>query len=206
MVGKGSTESRRYGVILMALLIVLASLVVYVFQQQLAHLRRLGYLGLAVMSFLGGATVVLLPVPSLAATFAMGAVLNPWAVGLIASTAETLGTLSGFLVGASAREAVRVERGSAPSGKSTIPPSVPRWMERYGLWAIFAFSAIPSPFLDIVGVAAGALHIDLWRFLAVCWLGKTVKTLGVAWAGAGALPLVTELLLRWTSSRSMWPR
>jgi uncharacterized membrane protein YdjX (TVP38/TMEM64 family) len=78
-------------------------------------------------------------------------------------------------------------------------------MERHGLWAIFAFSVIPSPFLDIVGVTAGALRIDLWRFLSVCWLGKTIKTLGVAWAGAGALPLVTELVLRWTSSRSVWP-
>jgi membrane protein YqaA with SNARE-associated domain len=168
----------------MVLLIVLSSLLVYAFQQQLAHLRRLGYLGLAILSFLGGATVVLLPVPSLAATFTMGAVLNPWAVGLIASTAETLGTLSGFLVGASARGAVRSEPGSAPPRKRTIPPLVRRWMERHGLWAIFAFSVIPSPFLDIVGVTAGALRIDLWRFLSVCWLGKTIRgsCRSVGWA------------------------
>jgi uncharacterized membrane protein YdjX (TVP38/TMEM64 family) len=189
----------------MIFLIALASLVVYVFHRQLVHLRRLGYLGLAVMSFLGGATVVLLPVPSLATTFAMGAVLNPWAVGLIASTAETLGTLSGFLVGASAREALQAESQSGAAGEHTVLPRVRRWVEQHGLWAIFAFSAIPSPFLDIVGVAAGVLRIDPWRFLTVCWLGKTVKTLGVAWAGAGALPLVTELLLRWTSSPNMWP-
>jgi len=190
----------------MVLLIALSSLVVYAFHRQLVHLRRLGYLGLAAMSFLGGATVVLLPVPSLATTFAMGAVLNPWAVGLIASAAETLGTLSGFLVGASAREALRAEPQSGAAGKRTIPPRVRRWVEQHGLWAIFAFSAIPSPFLDIVGVTAGVLRIDPWKFLVVCWLGKTVKTLGVAWAGAGALPLVTEMLLRWTSSRGIWPR
>ncbi len=205
MVGKRPAKRRRYGVILMVLLIVLSSLVVYAFHRQLIHLRRLGYLGLAIMSFLGGATVVLLPVPSLATTFAMGAVLNPWAVGFIASTAETLGTLSGFLVGTSARGAFQAEPGRGTPRKRSIPPRVRGWIEEYGLWAIFAFSAIPSPLLDIVGVAAGVLRIDLWKFLVVCWLGKTVKTLGIAWAGAGALPLVTELLLRWTSSRSMWP-
>lgn len=64
------------------------------------------------------------------------------------------------------------------------------------MWAVFGFSAIPSPFLDIVGIAAGALRIRLWKFLAACWLGKTIKTLAIAWAGAGMLPLAVRLLVR----------
>ena len=205
MAGQQFTNPKRYGYMLMALLVVALSLLAYAFHHKLPHLRHWGYLGLAIMSFLGGATVVLLPVPSLAFTFAMGAVLNPWAVGLIASSAETLGTLSGFLMGASAREAL----GGEPLGLSigtksqgrilrrpSIPPGVRRWIENYGLWAVFGFSAIPSPFLDIVGLAAGALRIHLWKFLVACWLGKTIKTLAIAWAGAGMLPLVAGLLVR----------
>jgi uncharacterized membrane protein YdjX (TVP38/TMEM64 family) len=195
-----SARARRYGYALVILLIVLASVSVFGYRQQLVHLRRWGFLGVAVMSFLGGATVVLLPVPSLAFTFAMGAVLDPWAVGLVASTAETLGTLTGFLLGASAREALRGRTESETTRRHSIPPRVLGWIERHGLWAVFCFSAIPSPFLDVVGVAAGALRLRMWKFLAACWLGKTIKTLTVAWAGAGMLPLVGELLLRWTSS------
>jgi len=185
--------------VLIVLLVVLSSLLVYAFRQRLVHLRRWGYLGLAIMSFLGGATIVLLPVPSLATTFAMGAVLNPWVVGLVASTAETLGTLSGFLMGASARGTLQDGAESETPRKRSIPPRVRGWIERHGVWAVFCFSAIPSPFLDVVGVAAGLLRIQLWKFLAVCWLGKTIKTLAVAWAGAGMLPLVAELLIRWAS-------
>lgn len=79
-------------------------------------------------------------------------------------------------------------------------------MERHGLWAVFLFSAIPSPVLDIVGVAAGALRLDLWKFLVVCWLGKTIKTLAVAWGGAGALPVMGDLVLQWPVVRDLWPR
>ena len=190
-------KGRRY--ILIALLVVVSSLLVFGFRQRLSHLRQWGYFGLAVMSFLGGATVILLPIPSLAFTFAMGAVLNPWLVGLIASSAETMGTLSGFLVGASTREAIQPAE-DGPQGQTlrggSIPHRVGGWIERHGLWTVFAFSALPSPFLDIVGVAAGALRLHLWKFLIVCWLGKTIKTLVVAWAGAGMLPLAAKLLTR----------
>jgi len=181
--------------VLTALVIIALSVLAFAFRQELHHLRQWGYLGLAIMSFLGGATVVLLPVPSLAFTFVMGAVLNPWTVGLVASSAETLGALSGFLAGASVRGALQGNPPDHPFQGRTILPRVQRWVDRYGLWAVFGFSAIPNPFLDLVGVAAGALRMCLWKFLVVCWLGKTAKTLVVAWAGAGVLPLVGDLLL-----------
>ena len=199
LTGLRFTLLKRYKYILMVLLVVVLSLLVYGFRQRLSHLRQWGYLGLAIMSFLGGATVILLPIPSLAFTFAMGAVLNPWLVGLIASSAETLGTLSGFLVGASTREALQLAE-NGPQGQTlregSIPHRVGGWIERHGLWAVFAFSALPSPFLDIIGVAAGALRLHLWKFLIACWLGKSIKTMVVAWAGAGMLPLAARWLVR----------
>jgi len=175
---------------------VALSILAYAFRQELHYLRRWGYLGLAAMSFLGGATVVLLPVPSLAFTFAMGAALDPWVVGLVASSAETLGTLTGYLVGANAQGALRGEDQRATRPRRLLPPRAQGWVDRYGLWAIFGFSAVPNPFLDVVGVGAGALGFGLWKFLITCWLGKTIKTTAVAWAGAGMLPVVAKLLSR----------
>jgi membrane protein YqaA with SNARE-associated domain len=181
----------------LVLLVVLFSSVGYACRHELHHLRQWGYLGLAIMSFLGGATVVLLPVPSLAFTFAMGAALDPWAVGFVASSAETLGTLTGYLVGARALWALGENAETTTyAGRLSPPPRARDWTRRYGLWAVFVFSAIPNPFLDLVGIGAGALHIAPWKFVTTCWLGKTVKTLAVAWAGAGMLPAVAKLLFR----------
>ena len=99
-------------------------------------------------------------------------------------------------MGANTRQALRGEPQGRTSRKRSIPTRVRRWIERYGLWAVFALSAIHNPFVDIVGIAAGALRRRMWRFLLSCWLGKTVKTLVVAWMGAGVLSVVARLLLR----------
>ena len=188
--------SQRYGVLFTGLLVAAMLLLACAFYPEIPRLQRWGYLGLAIMAFMGGATVVLVPVPSLAFTFAMGAALDPWTVGLIASTAETLGTLSGFLVGASARGALQNGHRVRVFGNRPIVRRVRQWTERYGLWAVFGFSAIPNPFLDIVGVTTGALRLRPWKFTLACWLGKTIKTLAVAWAGAGMLPLAAKLFVR----------
>ncbi len=68
------------------------------------------------------------------------------------------------------------------------------WMERRGGITIFVLSVIPNPFFDLAGIAAGTLRYPLWRFLLFCWLGKTLKTTLVAWAGASPCSLIEQLL------------
>jgi len=71
------------------------------------QLSGYGYLGLIIISALGGATV-LIPVPMLAIQFAMGGVLDPWFgpmvvgplfVGLVAGLGETIGALTIYMTG-----------------------------------------------------------------------------------------------------------
>jgi len=38
---------------------------------------------------------------------------------------------------------------------------------------------------DLAGIAAGALRMPVWRFLVWCWLGKVLRMMGIALAGAG---------------------
>jgi membrane protein DedA with SNARE-associated domain len=68
------------------------------------------------------------------------------------------------------------------------------WMRRAGGITIFVLSVIPNPFVDLAGMCAGALRYPVWRFLLACWLGKTLKTTLVAWAGSQSIDLIKPLL------------
>jgi membrane protein DedA with SNARE-associated domain len=46
----------------------------------------------------------------------------------------------------------------------------------------------------LAGIAAGALHYPVWRFLLVCFLGKTVKGLALALAGARSVEWINRFL------------
>ncbi len=147
-------------------------------------LKLVGYPGVFLLSLIGSGAMIL-PVPALASTCGMGVVLSPLWVGLIAAVGETIGELTGYAVGFGSQEAFQGRR---------FYVSAKHWMERHGTTVLFLVSAIPNPVFDVVGVAAGATRVPLTRFLATVWLGKSVKTLLVAYGcyhGANMLPWVS---------------
>ncbi len=168
-------------------LAIAVTILVFVYRDRLADFSSYGYLGLFVVSVIGNATI-LLPAPSLAATFLAGGILNPVLAGVVSGAGMAIGELSGYLAGYGGtaildpRDQQRFER-------------VQDWMWRHGFLTIFVLSVIPNPIFDLAGVAAGVLHFPLPRFLLACFLGKTVKGLAFALAGAQSLPWI-ELLLR----------
>ena len=56
--------------------------------------------------------------------------------------------------------------------------------------AILVLATIPNPLFDLAGMASGALRIPVTRFLFFCWIGKTIKMLLFAYAGATSLRLL----------------
>jgi uncharacterized membrane protein YdjX (TVP38/TMEM64 family) len=157
---------------------------VLLFRQQLASLGTYGYFGVFIIAVLGNATVII-PVPSLAVTFAAGAVLNPLAVGLVAGLGEPLGELTGYLAGYG---------GSAVIEDAKRFMQIKTWMERHGFLTIFVLAAIPNPLFDLAGISAGMLHFPVTRFLLACWLGKTLKAIAVAYIGSSFPALLGPLL------------
>jgi membrane protein YqaA with SNARE-associated domain len=172
--------------ILIILMVLGISLAVFAFRDQLVHLAALGYVGIFLVSLLGNATIIL-PAPSLVLVFAMGAALNPLLVGLAAGAGEALGELTGYAAGFAGRAVIE--------DRQTYKRMV-AWMQRRGGVTVFVLSAIPNPFFDLAGIAAGTLRYPLWRFLLFCWLGKTLKTTLIAWAGSQSVGLVEQLLFR----------
>ena len=160
---------------ILALFIVIAlSIFVYSIRDQAEELAIYGYPGIFLLSFLAYATV-LLPAPGVWVVFTMGSVFNPLGVALAAGTGAALGELSGYLAGFS---------GQAVIERVDIYERLTVWMQKNGSLTILVLAAIPNPFFDLAGVAAGSLKMHVVRFLFWCWIGETIKMAIFAFAGA----------------------
>ena len=170
--------------LLIIVLVLAISVAIFSFREQFAELAAVGYPGIFLVSLLGNATVVL-PAPSLALVFAMGSALPPLLVGLVAGAGEALGELTGYALGYGGQAVIEDD---AAYGRLVA------WMQRRGGITVFVLSVIPNPFFDLAGIAAGSLRYPVWRFLLFCWLGKTIKTTLVAWAGSKSIGLIEQFL------------
>ncbi len=91
------------GVILVLVLALTVVLIIY--RNQIQSLKAYGYPGIFLFSILANATI-LIPVPGVVFTSAMGAVFNPLWVSLAAGAGAAIGELSGYLAGFSGQAVV----------------------------------------------------------------------------------------------------
>ncbi len=134
-----------------------------------------GYGVLFLLTLLSSATIVL-PSPALAAALQASKTLDPLTVGLVSGLAAGLGEATGYLAGRSGTEVTHARE--RPLGRR-----IEDYVRRWGLLTVFVLAAIPLPFIDLAGIAAGAMGLGFWRFEAACIAGKTVRFLLVAFLG-----------------------
>ena len=158
-------------------IVVAISVFVYRVGDRIEQFAPYGYPGIFVINLVGNATVIL-PAPSLAIVSVAGSVFNPYLVGLFAGAGSAVGELTGYLAGYSGRAVVQDQKRYE---------KMVAWMQRHALWVIFVLSIIPNPLFDLAGIAAGALKIPVYRFLLVCFVGKTIKTTAFALGGSAFL-------------------
>ena len=163
------------------------ALVFFLVDMDLAQLNRYGYLGLFAVSLISAASIVL-PMPGAAAVTGAGAFLDPVLgiptpilVGLVAGPAEAIGELTGYAAGYG---------GSMLFRKRPIYPRVKAWMQKRGILTMFLLSSFPNPLVDVAGVAAGAVHMQLRRFFIGVLAGKIVKNIYLAAGGLAGAELV----------------
>jgi membrane protein YqaA with SNARE-associated domain len=118
---------------------------------------------------------ILLPAPGVAVVFAMGSVFQPLLVALCAGAGAAIGELTSYAAGFGGQ--VVVER-------MEVYARIVPWMRRYGGPTTFLLAAVPNPFFDLAGIAAGALRMPFVPFLMWCLLGECVKMLVFAYTGA----------------------
>ncbi|MEM4554586.1 MAG: VTT domain-containing protein [Candidatus Anstonellaceae archaeon] len=156
--------------LLAALLIAFAAVVAF---KHLPQLRHIGYLEIFVASFLSSATI-LLPLPGFALVFAAASYLNPLLLGLAAGVGSGLGEISGFMAGLAGHSTVKQTK-FFKLHQSQI--------RKYGSAAVFVLAVIPNPVFDVVGMAAGALKMEWWKFLVAAIAGKSLRYMVLAFLG-----------------------
>lgn len=158
------------------------TLYIYSIRDRVEEFEQFGYAGIFLIALMANATI-LLPAPGVAIIYAMGAVFNPLWVGIAAGTGGAIGELSGYLAGFS---------GQAIVERSDIYIRLKPWVDKYGGWAILVLSAIPNPFFDIAGIAAGIAKMPMRTFLLFTWVGQIIKMSLFAIAGYYSLTWLTN--------------
>jgi uncharacterized membrane protein YdjX (TVP38/TMEM64 family) len=171
----------RLTVVRVVVFLVVIGLTVLLFinRDRVRELEALGYPGIFLLSLLSNATLIL-PVPGVLFTSAMGAVFNPLWVALASSTGATIGELSGYLAGFSGQGVIENKKWYT---------RVTEWMKKYGGITVLVLAFVPNPVFDIAGMVAGALRMPIWKYLLFSWIGKTGKMLIFAYGGASILGL-----------------
>lgn len=169
---------------LLSLVFVIGVVVlIFIFRDEVRHLARYGYPGLFLVTMISNATVFI-PVPGVMVVFALGAVLNPLITALVAGLGAATGELFGYLLGFS---------GTGIAERSTRYQQVYTWMsehQKFSDLAVLVLAAIPNPFFDLAGIAAGTLKIPVLRFWFFCAIGSILKMLFFAYAGSTSLRLI----------------
>ena len=155
------------------------AVIVVLFWADVQKLEGYGYLGAFLISIFGGATIIV-PVPMLAMVFALGGVLTPYWVGIAAGLGETLGALTIYMTGYGGGAALY---NSTHSRIQAAYLRLMHFMERRGSLTLFLLSAILNPFFYPAALAAGAMRFGIRRYFLICWAGKTIKGLTVAYVG-----------------------
>ena len=179
----GGRLSRTALIRLLVLLGVLGIVAAVYFLRDMLDLSNTGYPAVAALSFFASAGLVV-PVPGMAAVCAGGFLLSPLLVALVGGSTGTIGELSGYAIGFSGRGAV---------SRGKFYGRIEDWMRRRGWLVLFVLSVIPNPIFDVAGIAAGALRYSIWRFLAIIWVGTTIKFLIVAYACAHSVETIMGL-------------
>jgi uncharacterized membrane protein YdjX (TVP38/TMEM64 family) len=167
-------------------IIAVSIYIVTIPEEQANQLEAYGYPGIFLLSILSNATV-LVPAPGLIIVFSMGARFDPLWVGIAAGLGATIGELSGYLAGFS---------GQAIIENRQLYERMVQWMKRNGPLTVVSLAFIPNPIFDLTGIAAGALKMPVMQFLFWAMIGKIIKMLLTAYAGAGifSIPWLNNLL------------
>lgn len=184
---------RRFIAAATLLLVVAISLLLYFYgknPERVAQLQEYRYLGAFLVSLIGNASVLLpgivLPILSgLGVVFyPVTGLAGPILVGVAGGVGAAIGELVGYAAGYSGRSILLNHKQYN---------RLEGWVRRWGMLAILIFAMVPI-FFDLVGIAAGALRFPLWRFVLMCWLGRTILYVAVVVAVAlgwqATLPLL----------------
>ncbi len=158
-------------------IVILLSIVLYVFRDRVRGLGELGYLGLFLVGLITNASIIA-PVPGLIVLFTVSVILNPFWSALVYGIGSGLGEITGYLVGYSGKGVIE---------NNKYYPRLETWMKKYGGLTIVFLALVPNFLFDVAGLVAGALKMPWYRFLIYVWLGRIPRCLLITYGGSSVL-------------------
>jgi len=184
---KERLKKRLIPILMLLLVIAITAGIFYFYRHypgRIDELKSYGYLGAFLISLIFNASVIV-PVGNILVLSALGALLpSPVVVGLVGGAGAAIGEITGYMAGYSGRGIVQNRQ---------LYRRIEGWMKRWGTVTIFVFSVVPFVF-DLAGIAAGVLRYPFWKFLLLCWLGRSLLYIGAAFAGAWGWQFVIQYL------------
>ena len=165
--------------IIVLIFVILITILILINRDSIRELEAVGYPGIFLISIIANATIII-PLPGVLITSAMGAVFNPIFVALAAGTGAAIGEFTGYLAGFSGQGVIE---------KIAWYDRLVAWMRRYGDITILMLAFVPNPVFDMAGITAGILKMPWYRYLIYCAIGKILKMAVFAYGGAAILSL-----------------
>ena len=153
------------------------STAIYLLHHRIQALQQVGYASAFIVNAFAS-SFVLLPMPGLVYTYALGSLLNPVLVGCSAGAGATLGELTGYLAGFSGSALLE----NRPAYARMF--NLMRSRQSIATLIVFVLAFVPNPFFDIAGITAGIIKMPLTRFTAATLAGNIAKSTLTAYAGA----------------------
>ncbi len=110
--------------------------------------------------------------------FSVSLGLHPLLIGILAGLGSATGELTGYMIGFGSTATIE-------KYEHKIPRILKRLMKLFknvGFWLILIVSFIPGIPFDVVGILAGAAQYNLKRFYLATIIGKTLRSLIIAYA------------------------
>ena len=197
MVNGKSSPKRRF--VIIGLLVtttcitIVGSVFIIINWEYVSRFEPHSYIGLFLISVLAGAPIPILT-PGILITFALGSILNPVLVGVVAGLGNALGNILTYWAGhgglrffSTLRNISQVsDSDSGRIGRFFRKIKGSRLLgivNRQGMVSIFLLSIIPNPLLTPMILSLGAVRFNFMKFLLACWAGLTIQAMILAYLG-----------------------
>ena len=174
----------KFNIVDIALIIgfLILSAAIFIFRDEVNELGTYGYIGAFAVALIGDATLI--PTPGWAIIMALGAALNPWAVGIAAGIGAALGDGIGYTLG---------YRWKVDLAKSNRLAPMTKWIQSHSGLILFVLALIPNPVFIPAAIIIGASGYKFWKFFIFTVAGRIPKMILYATAGTWILNLIQHL-------------
>lgn len=138
------------------------------FGEQIREMAIVGYVSLFLACSLSNVSI-LIPSSATIIVLAAASTLNPWVCILCGGLGTALGEQSSYVCGLIGTVGFDA---SLDWNRKMLEA-----LRKHAFLTVFLFAFVPLPVFDIVGIAAGAIRMNWWKYTLAAVFGKTLKFL-----------------------------